>query len=244
MNENKIYLTENEIHYIISQTVFNILNEEKLIEERLLFESSLKNIRNFNDLIKAVKKLARRGLLTISLLSAIYAYYNLNETEKETIQNIVDKESVTVEENNFLRPWKLECDNVTATVYNAVPSQCNADCGRTATMFRLNMKNVYSHRIIAIERTMMDKYDIQMGDVVYLEGVGEYDGIWQVQDKMNKRFAGQNKIDLLVPNDVKHGLWKNVRLYVLKDKTRSDEFKSQLSPQLSKAAFNAQFAKK
>lgn len=244
MNKNRTYLTQNEIQYIVTKTVSNILKEQKISEQHLLVEASLKNVKNFDDLVEAIKKLARRGLLTITLLTGIASYYNLNDNEVETLKNIMDRMEFAKQERETANPWKLECGDVTATVYNAVPSQCNADCGRTATMFRLDIDDVYSHRIIAIERTMMDRYDIKMGDVVYLEGVGIYDGVWQVQDKMNKRFAGQNKIDLLVDGDVKYGLWKNVKLYVLKDKSRSDEFKSKLAPQLSKTAFNAQFAKK
>ena len=104
------------------------------------------------------------------------------------------------------------------TVYNAIPEQCNADFGHTASMFRLNLNDVLSQRVIAMERTFMSRLGLKYGDVVYLEGVGEYDGVWQIQDTMNKKYAGQRKIDILVPNHIKGGLWKNVKIYTLKDK--------------------------
>ena len=231
--ERKVILTESQIR--------------TLVENQILMESMFRNVRNFSDLLKLVKNLAFKGVLTASLITNICLYYQLNDAQKEQIQAIAE-ESVEVVDNSSNNeekgPWELACGGAIATVYNAVAGQCNPDYGRTASMFRLNLKNPYSHRIIAIERTMMEKYGLQMGDVVYLEGVGKYDGVWQVQDKMNKKFAGQDKIDLLVNGDVKTGKWDNVKIYTLKDKSLTSQYKSELAPQLSKDAFNAQFKKK
>lgn len=232
--EHKVILTESQIR--------------TLVENQILMESMFKNVRNFSDLLKIVKNLAFKGVLTASLITNICLYYQLNDAQKEQIQAVAEETTEVVddttssEEDNS--PWQLACGGAIATVYNAVAGQCNPDYGRTASMFRLNLKNPESHRIIAIERTMMDRYGLQMGDVVYLEGVGEYDGVWQVQDKMNKRFAGMDKIDLLVNGDTKTGKWDNVKIYTLKDKSLTSQYKSELAPQLSKDAFNAQFKKK
>lgn len=232
--EHKVILTESQIR--------------TLVENQILMESMFKNVRNFSDLLKIVKNLAFKGVLTASLITNICLYYQLNDAQKEQIQAVAEETTEVVdgttssEEDNS--PWQLACGGVIATVYNAVAGQCNPDYGRTASMFRLNIKNPESHRIIAIERTMMDRYGLKMGDVVYLEGVGEYDGVWQVQDKMNKRFAGMDKIDLLVNGDTKTGKWDNVKIYTLKDKSLTSQYKSELAPQLSKDAFNAQFKKK
>lgn len=232
--EHKVILTESQIR--------------TLVENQILMESMFKNVRNFSDLLKIVKNLAFKGVLTASLITNICLYYQLNDAQKEQIQAVAEETTEVVdgttssEEDNS--PWQLACGGAIATVYNAVAGQCNPDYGRTASMFRLNLKNPESHRIIAIERTMMDRYGLQMGDVVYLEGVGEYDGVWQVQDKMNKRFAGMDKIDLLVNGDTKTGKWNNVKIYTLKDKSLTSQYKSELAPQLSKDAFNAQFKKK
>lgn len=232
--EHKVILTESQIR--------------TLVENQILMESMFKNVRNFSDLLKIVKNLAFKGVLTASLITNICLYYQLNDAQKEQIQAVAEETTEVVdgttssEEDNS--PWQLACGGAIATVYNAVAGQCNPDYGRTASMFRLNIKNPESHRIIAIERTMMDRYGLQMGDVVYLEGVGEYDGVWQVQDKMNKRFAGMDKIDLLVNGDTKTGKWNNVKIYTLKDKSLTSQYKSELAPQLSKDAFNAQFKKK
>ena len=232
--EHKVILTESQIR--------------TLVENQILMESMFKNVRNFSDLLKIVKNLAFKGVLTASLITNICLYYQLNDAQKEQIQAVAEDATEMVDDTTNNKeskgPWQLVCGGAIATVYNAVAGQCNPDYGRTASMFRLNIKNPESHRIIAIERTMMDRYGLQMGDVVYLEGVGEYDGVWQVQDKMNKRFAGMDKIDLLVNGDTKTGKWDNVKIYTLKDKSLTSQYKSELAPQLSKDAFYGQFKKK
>lgn len=107
----------------------------------------------------------------------------------------------------------LLADDVTATVYNAVESQCNSDPTRTASMFILDKSKIPSYRIIAMERTMMQEYGLAFGDEVFIEGAGAYDGTWQIQDLLNKRFKGQHRIDFLVPDDVKTGKWNNIKIY-------------------------------
>lgn len=107
----------------------------------------------------------------------------------------------------------LLADDVIATVYNALPGQCNDNPTRTASMFVIDKSRIESYRIIAMERTMMREYGLSYGDIVSIEGTGKYDGEWQIQDTMNKRFAGQHRIDFLVPDDIKTGKWTNVRIY-------------------------------
>lgn len=107
----------------------------------------------------------------------------------------------------------LLADDVTATVYNAVESQCNSDPTRTASMFLLEKDKISSYRIIAMERTMMKEYGLAFGDRVIIEGAGAYDGTWQIQDLLSKRFKGQHRIDFLVPDNVKTGKWNNIRIY-------------------------------
>lgn len=110
--------------------------------------------------------------------------------------------------------WRLISDRTTATVYNAVPSQCNNDYLHTASMYVIEPERIPKQRILAMERTFMAEYGVRYGDVVRIEGTGRYDGLWQVQDTMNKRFKGQHKIDLLVPSHIRHGKWQGVKVYV------------------------------
>ena len=136
--------------------------------------------------------------------------------------------------NNEHDEWKLISENVEATVYNAVPEQCDNNPIYTASMFRLDTTNVYSHRIIAMERTFMSELGLKYGDIVKVEGTGKWDGVWQIQDTMNKKYAGRKKIDFLVPNHIKYGKWSDVKLYGLIDKEKSYLYKNNMAPQAKK----------
>lgn len=101
---------------------------------------------------------------------------------------------------------------VIATVYHAVVEQCNSDPEHTASMFKLDLSNPYKHRIIAVSRDLK-KQGFSFGTKVRLVGVGKYDGIYVVEDVMNKRYI--KSIDILINKDMKIGKWKNVRIYKL-----------------------------
>lgn len=97
--------------------------------------------------------------------------------------------------------------NVVATVYNAVPSQCNEDPGHTAFMFELDLDNPFKHKIIAVSRDLLKEFP--KGTKVKVEGT-TYDGVYVVMDKMNKRY--ENRIDILINLDMKIGKWNNVKI--------------------------------
>lgn len=135
--------------------------------------------------------------------------------------------------------WALAADDVIVTVYNAVKGQCNNDPAHTASMFRLNLQDVASHKIMAMERTFMKELGLKYGDVVKLEGTykGLQDGIYQIQDTMNKRFAGKHKVDILVPNNVKFGgtaKGTTAKIYTLKNPDDTAVFKADMAPEFSK----------
>lgn len=98
-------------------------------------------------------------------------------------------------------------DLVVATVYNAVPKQTNSDPGNTASMFALDLENPYKHKIIAVSRDLLVKYP--MGTYVRISGT-RYDGIYQVQDKMNKRW--HRRIDILINVGMPLGKWDKVKI--------------------------------
>lgn len=140
--------------------------------------------------------------------------------------------------------WKLVSEDTEATVYNAVPKQCNKDFGFTASMFYLDLYDIESHKIIAMERTFMKEIGVTYGDVVKIEGTGKYDGVYQIQDTMNKRFAGQHKIDILVNENVKYGKWNNVKIYILNDKSITKMYTSFFKPKISKKENKKQMIRK
>ena len=112
-----------------------------------------------------------------------------------------------------LLTWILISTTTTATVYNAVPEQCGSNPTVTASGYKIDPAKVSDLRILAMERTMMARYGIKYGDKVLVEGAGQYDGEWTVDDTMHSKWAGQDRIDFLVPEDVRLGKWKNVKVY-------------------------------
>ena len=111
-----------------------------------------------------------------------------------------------------LLTWLLISASTTATVYNATPEQCGNHPTVTASGRRIE-GDVSELRILAMERTMMARHGIHYGDTVLVRGTGKYDGEWVVEDTMSARYAGQDKVDFLVPADVRLGKWENVEVY-------------------------------
>ena len=100
---------------------------------------------------------------------------------------------------------------VTATIYHAVPEQTDSTPFITASNSIIDASNPQKHRWIAVSRDL-EKLGYTFGVQVCVEGAGALDGMWTVQDRMNKRFT--NRIDFLVNEDVKGGKWNNVKIYI------------------------------
>ena len=224
----KIYLTEQQM--------------ATLLLEEAIFESIFHNGMSFNDIVSTVKKLGRRGLLTASVVMNIILMFKLSGEQAEIIKNAAKieermEERRACEFNKETGSWEKNPDaweevskDALATVYNAVPGQCNRDVAHTASMFKLNLNDVLSQRVIAMERTYMKELGLKYGDVVYVEGTGKWDGPWQIQDTMNKRFAGMHKIDILVPNNIRSGKWNGVRISVPTSDKFKEDAKSVMAP--------------
>lgn len=227
---------------ILTESQFNILIESNIIIESIFEVGSIKEFKR--EIKKIIKKMIIGGMSIAAIYTMINNYCesnNIPDEAKQEVLEIVDEFKGT---GVKFSDWQLADSHTIATVYNAIPAQCNGDFGHTASMFRLNLNDVLSQRIIAMERTFMKKLGVKYGDVVYIEGTGKYDGVWQIQDTMNKRFAGQHKIDILVPNNIRYGAWENVNLYVLKDKSLTDQYRSEMAPQISEKELSQQVAQK
>lgn len=201
------------------------------------------SIKDFESVVKRCAEAIKRGYSKYAVITAAVTIFGLTLAEKTAIDNALSKMHATLQQAREERlrvsaeaDWKVVSTDAVATVYNLTKSQCNNDLAHTASMFRLDTENPYSHRIVAMERTYMKELGLKYGDLIKIEGTDSvYDGVWQVQDTMNKRFRGQHKIDLLVPNGVKHGKWDNVSISVLKHPIEfSDYFRKNLAPQKPK----------
>lgn len=203
--------------------------------------NQLENI--FNVFSTLASKLARNVLIAlITIVTVILMLFT--DGQKTDIYEVIAEITEVIEEKKKpckfneesgiweMNPdaWKEVSNDVLATVYNAVPKQCNGDPAHTASMFALDRTDVLSHRIIAMERTFMDKLGLVYGDVVYIEGTEKWDGPWQIQDTMNKRFAGKHKIDILVPNNIKKGLWNDVKISIPTKEEYKEYTKSLMRP--------------
>jgi 3D (Asp-Asp-Asp) domain-containing protein len=107
---------------------------------------------------------------------------------------------------------KVDTYEVTATMYNAVPSQCDSDPFLTAGMFKINPNKASEQKWIAMSRDMIARWGgkFNYGDLVKIEGAGHKDGVYRVVDTMNKRFT--NRIDFLETAGTKHYKFNNVKL--------------------------------
>ena len=202
---------------------------EELIARQFLEESLFQGQLDIKKLLKFVAKGYITALAAITLIGVAK---NISQQEKEEAME-------TAAEVAPADQWELAADDVIVTVYNAVAGQCDNDPSHTASMFRLNMKDVASHKIMAMERTFMKELGLKYGDVVKLEGTyrGLQDGVYQIQDTMNKRFAGKHKVDILVPNNIKFGgtaKGTTAKIYTLKNPDDTAVFKADMAPEFSK----------
>lgn len=225
---------------ILNESQYQILCEyELLMNEPLLLEA-----KSFSELLKKASQLIKRGFTIAAILSMVYTYYDLSYDEqnilKQKLEQISNKfkgengeqstqNAITLNGPVDHDQWKLVSNKTTATVYNPVAAQCNKDTEHTAHMFRLNLRDVEPQRVVAMERTMMKDCGVKYGDVIYIEGAGDCDGVYRVEDTMNKRFAGKHKVDILKQNR-KYGMWDNVNIYVLKDKSNTNQYTSLMAP--------------
>lgn len=227
----KVIITEGQLRQIV---------QEEVVEEGLI--SSLLGLNDTNSIAKKIVIALLAGTITFSAVPKILNRVGQSNPAVENIDqsglldkikslwvNMKNKDSQVTDKmksdaqnqanvwKNKFGNWKLVSDDTIATVYNAVPSQCNKDVIHTASMFKLNLTDVLSQRVIAMERTFMAELGLKYGDVVYVEGTEKWDGPWQIQDTMNKRFAGMHKIDILVPRSIRTGTWNGVKISVPAD---------------------------
>ena len=147
----------------------------------------------------------REWLYLVAIIALFAWAMNLQEVETEVVVEEVERE-VVVER-------KSEVYVVTATVYHAVPEQCDSDCLVTASGAKISSaESAYDHRYLAVSRDLLDVFPY--GTMVEVSGCGELDGIYCVVDTMAKRFKGY--VDILINPDMKGGKWEGVRIKKVK----------------------------
>ena len=106
--------------------------------------------------------------------------------------------------------------NVTVTVYNPVKSQCDSDPLITANNSKIDLKKLNSGKLkwVAVSRDLL-RNGVSYGDKIRLtyKENPKINGEYFVMDCMNKRFT--KRVDLLVPENIKLGLWEDVEMELL-----------------------------
>lgn len=105
----------------------------------------------------------------------------------------------------------LKITIVTATIYHAVPEQTDSTPFITASNKVINKANPQGHRWVAVSRDL-EALGFTFGTYICVEGAGNMDGLWRVEDRMNKRFT--QRIDFLVNEEMRGGKWENVKIWI------------------------------
>jgi hypothetical protein len=119
----------------------------------------------------------------------------------------------------------------TLTVYNPEKRQCDRTPLITASNARIDTEKLLKQEIrwMALSRDLLKRWKgkFHYGDTVRLQsGDPEIDGLWVIQDNLNKRFKSAG--DLLFDGRVrKLGKWKNVTI------TRQDEYTITSTPEVN-----------
>lgn len=223
--KGKIRLIPNEggkgYHIVLDLSKAPLLNESNNYDKFSIknFIKDLKTCNTFEDVKRTVKNYAVESTVILgTLLTLVLCNFQITDAQYYELGHIMDDN--VVHSSQFYDysedpEWKLLCNDTEVTVYHAKKSQCNDDVQNTASMFMLNLNNPESHKIIAMERTMMKQYGLRYGDLIKIEGTGERDGVYQLQDTMNKRFKNKHKVDILINDGSQIGKWNNVKIFKL-----------------------------
>lgn len=143
-----------------------------------------------------------KKLFFLLIFLAVYFPYNKGLSERATKIPTKYYESFTLD---------------TLTIYHPVVAQCDSDPLITASSAKISLPKLRKQKIrwMALSRDMLTRWNgrLSYGDTVQLvSGDKAIDGLWIIQDTMNKRYKKRG--DLLFDQSVrKRGRWLNVKLY-------------------------------
>lgn len=119
--------------------------------------------------------------------------------------------SMSVIDKPFIFSPPLIEASVTVTTYSTCIEQTDSTPYITASGFKLDSVNPKRHKVIAISRDLKRKFKFK--DRVMITGAGKYDGVYRVEDVMNKRF--RNRVDILVNPKDKGTRLSNIKIVKL-----------------------------
>ena len=100
---------------------------------------------------------------------------------------------------------------VTVTTYNPTRHQCDDTPNITADGTRIKTWKATEYRYVALSRDLLSRWGgpFDYGDYIVIEGTGEWDGVYQVRDTMNRKWT--NRVDILTTNSMFK--YDNVTMY-------------------------------
>jgi hypothetical protein len=104
----------------------------------------------------------------------------------------------------------------TLTIYHPVANQCDDDPLITANNSRIDLDKLSRNEIrwMALSRNLLKRWhgEFNYGDTVVVQaGDPAIDGLWVINDNMNKRFRDRGDL-LFHPGIRTAGIWRNVRI--------------------------------
>ncbi len=109
----------------------------------------------------------------------------------------------------MIEKGELPYEVVKVTMYTVDPKQTDNTPLITASGFEIDSLHPEKHRIIAVSRDLKRKY--KFGTRVMVKGAGKWDGIYTINDVMNKRW--KRKIDILVNPKFGYDSFRQARIY-------------------------------
>lgn len=102
---------------------------------------------------------------------------------------------------------------VEATVYHPVIGQTDDSPLVTASGKMIDPTDPIQHRWLAVSRDL-ERKGFTFGRKVLVTGTNKYDGIWEIQDRMNSRWT--KRIDFLIGREDPIGKWDRVVITLIK----------------------------
>jgi 3D (Asp-Asp-Asp) domain-containing protein len=106
----------------------------------------------------------------------------------------------------------ISYETVTLTTYTPTVGETDSTPHITASGFKIDTINPKKHRIIAVSRDLKKKWPF--GTKVRIKSAEKYNGVYTVEDVMNKRY--KNRIDILIGKDDRQTAMNNVIITKIK----------------------------
>ena len=101
---------------------------------------------------------------------------------------------------------------VIVTMYYPVYAQTDSTPNQLADGTKIDISKASEYRYVALSRDLLSRWGgpYDYGDIILLEDVGKYSGLYKVKDTMNNKF--RNRVDILLTEGTPHFIFYEGRL--------------------------------